>query len=133
MSKNGDIFEKRLIVKHIEVNGTCPITNEAMTLDDLIPVRLANSNAVKPRQLSATSIPGLLQVPLFLESRFCPSLFVFCPFLSSFLFFCSFLYLVFFFFLSFFLYLFFLFLFFFFNFPFLTLSFFRTFKMNGTH
>jgi len=61
VSKNGDIFEKRLIVKHIEANGTCPITNEAMGLEDLIPLRLANSNAVKPRQLSATSVPGLLQ------------------------------------------------------------------------
>jgi len=61
VSKHGDIFEKRLIVKHIEANGTCPITNEAMTLEDLIPIRLANANAVKPRQLSATSVPALLQ------------------------------------------------------------------------
>jgi len=61
VSKNGDIFEKRVILKHIETHGTCPITNEAMSIEDLIPIRVSNSNAVKPRQLSATSIPGLLQ------------------------------------------------------------------------
>jgi pre-mRNA-processing factor 19 len=61
VSKNGDIFEKRLVVKHIETHGTCPITNEALSVDDLIPIRTSNPNAVKPRQLSDASIPGMLQ------------------------------------------------------------------------
>jgi len=61
VTKNGDIFEKRLILKHIETNGTCPITNEPLSPEDLISVRVTNPNAVKPRQLSSTSIPGLLQ------------------------------------------------------------------------
>jgi len=61
VSKNGDIFEKRLVVKHIETHGTCPITNEALSVDDLIPIRTSNPGAVKPRQLSDSSIPGMLQ------------------------------------------------------------------------
>jgi len=61
VSKNGDIFEKRLIIKHLETHGTCPITNEALSVEELIPIRSSNPNGVKPRQLSATSIPGLLQ------------------------------------------------------------------------
>jgi len=61
VSKHGDVFEKRLIVKHLETHGTCPITNEALSVEELIPIRTSNPNAVKPRQLSATSIPGLLQ------------------------------------------------------------------------
>lgn len=78
VSKNGDIFEKRLIVKHLETHGaslfwfgfifsqsgTCPITNEALAVEELIPIRSSNTNAVKPRPLSATSIPGMLQVRL---------------------------------------------------------------------
>lgn len=61
-TKNGDIYEKRLITKHIEAHGVDPITNEALTVDDLVVLRVSNSNGVKPRQVTQSSIPGLLQV-----------------------------------------------------------------------
>lgn len=61
-TKNGDIYEKRLIIKHIEAHGVDPITNEALTAEDLVVLRVSNPNGVKPRQVSQSSIPGLLQV-----------------------------------------------------------------------
>jgi pre-mRNA-processing factor 19 len=64
VTKNGDIYEKRLIVKHIESHGVDPITNEALGLDELVSLRVSNSNGVKPRQISQSSIPGLLPVGL---------------------------------------------------------------------
>jgi pre-mRNA-processing factor 19 len=35
---SGHIFEKRLIEKHIESTGTCPITGRPLNFDDLIEV-----------------------------------------------------------------------------------------------
>jgi pre-mRNA-processing factor 19 len=37
---SGHIFERRLIEKHIQATGKCPITGRNLTLEDLIPVQL---------------------------------------------------------------------------------------------
>lgn len=37
---SGHIYERRLIEKHIESTGTCPITGRPLNLDDLIEVLL---------------------------------------------------------------------------------------------
>uniref|UniRef100_A0A7S0RAF6 Pre-mRNA-processing factor 19 n=1 Tax=Pyramimonas obovata TaxID=1411642 RepID=A0A7S0RAF6_9CHLO len=55
---SGILFEKRLITKHVADEGKCPVTNEPLSADDLLPVK--TSTAVKSRPPSATSIPGLL-------------------------------------------------------------------------
>ncbi len=83
--KSGHVFEKRLVEKHIEMTGKCPITNEDLALTSLIPlqVRLHCSvyrffgacitpaspplcvqvpKVVKPRPPTATSIPGIIQI-----------------------------------------------------------------------
>lgn len=66
------MFEKRLITKYIDEHGTCPVTGEALTVDDLMPVKSQGTNnsvangvpqTVKaPRPVGATSIPGMLQM-----------------------------------------------------------------------
>jgi pre-mRNA-processing factor 19 len=56
--KSGHLFEKRLIEKYIKETGKCPVTQEDLTLEDLLP--LQNSKTVKPRTTAASSIPGLL-------------------------------------------------------------------------
>jgi len=57
--KSGHIFEKRVIEKYLRENdGKDPITHEAMSSEDLLPVKV--NKAVKPRPPTATSIPGLL-------------------------------------------------------------------------
>lgn len=58
--KSGLLFEKRLIERHIEEYGKCPVTKEELTLDDIIPVK--TNKVVKPRPLQAASIPGLLGI-----------------------------------------------------------------------
>lgn len=61
VSKTGYIFERRHVVKHLEVHGTCPITQEPLTVEDLLPVKV-KGKAVKPRVATAASIPGLLSL-----------------------------------------------------------------------
>lgn len=56
--KTGHLFEKRLVERHVEDFGKCPVTGEPLTMDDLMPVK--TNKAVKPRPLQAASIPGLL-------------------------------------------------------------------------
>ncbi|KAK1634932.1 WD40-repeat-containing domain protein [Colletotrichum phormii] len=56
--KSGTVFEKRLIEKYIEENGTEPVTGEALTIEDLLP--LTQSHIVRPRPPTLTSIPALL-------------------------------------------------------------------------
>lgn len=52
------MFEKRLIEKYIQENGTEPGTGEALTTEDLLP--LTQSHIVRPRPPTLTSIPALL-------------------------------------------------------------------------
>ncbi|CRG99842.1 pre-mRNA-processing factor 19, putative [Plasmodium relictum] len=60
VSKTGYIFEKRLIEKHIINYGICPVSGELLTLQDLYPIK--NEKIVKPRPITASSIPGLLSI-----------------------------------------------------------------------
>ncbi|KAL3686766.1 hypothetical protein R1sor_013075 [Riccia sorocarpa] len=56
--KSGLLFERRLVEKHIAENGTCPVTGDSLSTDDLLPIK--TNKAVKPRPLQAASIPGML-------------------------------------------------------------------------
>mmetsp|Transcript_4042 Transcript_4042/g.5619 ORF Transcript_4042/g.5619 Transcript_4042/m.5619 type:complete len:511 (+) Transcript_4042:107-1639(+) len=58
--KSGHIFEKRLILKYLQSESKCPITGNDLGVDDLKP--LQTNKAVKPRPLSATNIPGLINL-----------------------------------------------------------------------
>ncbi|SBT34607.1 pre-mRNA-processing factor 19, putative (PRPF19) [Plasmodium ovale wallikeri] len=60
VSKTGYIFEKRLIEKHIANYGICPVSGEILTLQDLYPLK--SEKMVKPRPITASSIPGLLSI-----------------------------------------------------------------------
>ena len=56
---SGQIFEKRLIIKYLEDNGTDPISQQALAPEDLIDLK--TSPLVKPKPPSATSIPAILK------------------------------------------------------------------------
>ena len=56
----GNVFEKRLVEAYVSENGKDPITNEELSLDDLIELKTART--VKPRPPTLTSIPSLLSV-----------------------------------------------------------------------
>ncbi|XP_074579819.1 pre-mRNA-processing factor 19-like [Curcuma longa] len=56
--RSGLLFERRLIEHHVANHGKCPVTNEELSMDDLVPVK--TNKVAKPRPLQAASIPGLL-------------------------------------------------------------------------
>eukprot|EP01017_Pseudomicrothorax_dubius_P013252 TRINITY_DN1576_c0_g1_i2.p1 TRINITY_DN1576_c0_g1~~TRINITY_DN1576_c0_g1_i2.p1 ORF type:complete len:258 (+),score=58.48 TRINITY_DN1576_c0_g1_i2:166-939(+) len=58
--RSGHVFEKRVITKHIEATGKCPITGQDLSLDDLIPLQI--NKTVKPRPPNAAGVPGLLSL-----------------------------------------------------------------------
>jgi len=58
--KTGHLFEKRLILKYLQSDNKCPITGEELKAEDLISLQVNKS--VKPRPLSATGIPGLINL-----------------------------------------------------------------------
>jgi len=58
---SGHVYEKRLIQKHVKTTGKCPVTDQPLTMENLVDLQLMNK-AVKPRPASATSIPSLLQL-----------------------------------------------------------------------
>ncbi|PPQ92689.1 hypothetical protein CVT25_013996 [Psilocybe cyanescens] len=58
---SGHIYEKRLIVKYINENGTDPTTGEKLEESDLIAVK-ASPNTAAPRPPTHTSIPALLHL-----------------------------------------------------------------------
>lgn len=57
-TKSGYVYERRLIAKHLETSGTEPVTGEACSLDDLLPLR--GPTRVAPRPAAATSVAGIL-------------------------------------------------------------------------
>ncbi|KAF5392480.1 hypothetical protein D9757_002203 [Collybiopsis confluens] len=59
-TKSGKVYERRLIVKYINENGTDPITGEKLEASDLIEIK-ASPETVPPRPPSQSSIPALLQ------------------------------------------------------------------------
>jgi len=58
--KTGHVYEKRLITKHIQSVGKCPVTKEDLTADDLVDMKA--NKAVRPRPATAASIPGMLSM-----------------------------------------------------------------------
>lgn len=56
----GNVFEKRLIEAYISENGKDPVTNEDLTVSDL--VELKSPQIARPRPPTLTSIPSLLSV-----------------------------------------------------------------------
>nr|WJH19494.1 PSO4 [Euglena gracilis] len=58
--KSGHLFERRVVEKYIEQHGKCPVTDEALEKEDLMPVQ--SSRVPKPRPAQASSIPGILSM-----------------------------------------------------------------------
>jgi pre-mRNA-processing factor 19 len=58
--KSGRVFERRLIVKYINENGTDPTSGEQLEEADLLPI-VASPEAAVPRPPTHASIPSLLQ------------------------------------------------------------------------
>jgi pre-mRNA-processing factor 19 len=56
--KSGHVYEKKLVAKVIKDTGLCPMTNEPLSMDDLIDIKNGHINVVKSE--TATSVPGLL-------------------------------------------------------------------------
>ncbi|KAF8168230.1 WD40-repeat-containing domain protein [Crassisporium funariophilum] len=60
-AKSGNVYEKRLIVKYINENGTDPITGDKLEESDLIAIK-ASPGTAAPRPPTHTSIPALLHL-----------------------------------------------------------------------
>ncbi len=58
--KSGHVFERKLIEKYIAAEGKCPVTGEALTVEDLLPI--VTHKLTAPRTAKATSIPSLLAI-----------------------------------------------------------------------
>jgi len=58
--KTGHLFEKRIVEKYLQQHGKCPVTDQELTPEDLLPVQ--SSRVPKPRPAQASSIPGLLSL-----------------------------------------------------------------------
>ena len=56
---SGHLFEKRLILKHLEADAACPVTRAPMSQADLLDV--ASHGAVKPRPVSGASFGETLR------------------------------------------------------------------------
>mmetsp|Transcript_27817 Transcript_27817/g.62625 ORF Transcript_27817/g.62625 Transcript_27817/m.62625 type:complete len:499 (+) Transcript_27817:124-1620(+) len=56
--KTRQVYERRLIEKHVQESGKCPVTKEELAEDDLCEMKV--NKVVKPRPAAATSIPGML-------------------------------------------------------------------------
>lgn len=56
---SGNVFEKRLIEKYIQENGTDPMNGEKLSVEQLIEIK--SPPLVKPRPPTATSIPAILK------------------------------------------------------------------------
>ena len=61
-TKNGDVYERRLIEKHIATTGIDPVTKEPLTVEDLIPLKVVPSPAsIRPKTATQQGIPAMLQ------------------------------------------------------------------------
>jgi len=54
----GHVYEKGVILKHIEKTGRCPITNSTLKESDLMELKV--NPATKPKPLSNSSVSGML-------------------------------------------------------------------------
>eukprot|EP00696_Hemimastix_kukwesjijk_P014994 gnl/Hemi2/3086_TR1091_c0_g1_i1.p1 gnl/Hemi2/3086_TR1091_c0_g1~~gnl/Hemi2/3086_TR1091_c0_g1_i1.p1 ORF type:complete len:483 (+),score=162.10 gnl/Hemi2/3086_TR1091_c0_g1_i1:78-1526(+) len=57
-TKSGHLFERSVIEKHLKETGTCPVTNQPLTIDQLMPIQ--TNPVVKPRNLVGASVPDML-------------------------------------------------------------------------
>ncbi|KAK4472561.1 hypothetical protein MN116_003801 [Schistosoma mekongi] len=57
--RSGHIFERRLIEKYLSENGTDPIDQQPLAVEELIDIKA--SAFVRPKPPSATSIPAILK------------------------------------------------------------------------
>eukprot|EP01128_Nolandella_sp_AFSM9_P010241 TRINITY_DN7049_c0_g1_i1.p1 TRINITY_DN7049_c0_g1~~TRINITY_DN7049_c0_g1_i1.p1 ORF type:complete len:504 (-),score=101.94 TRINITY_DN7049_c0_g1_i1:119-1561(-) len=60
VTPTGDVYSRRTIERHIATNGADPLTHDPLTVEQLVPVKLNNPQAVRPRAATATSVPALL-------------------------------------------------------------------------
>ncbi|EGR29577.1 nucleotide binding ubiquitin-protein ligase, putative, partial [Ichthyophthirius multifiliis] len=59
--KTGHVFQKRIIQKYVQSTGQCPITQQSLSLDDLIPIK--SNQIIKSKTSQKTSsVPQILQV-----------------------------------------------------------------------
>ena len=58
--KTGHIYERSLLEKHLNVTGKCPVTEDNMTMDDIIEVQ-GYQQPSQPKPPSSSSIPVLLK------------------------------------------------------------------------
>lgn len=56
--KTGHVFEKEMIVKHIQSTGQCPVTGGELLLEDLIEVH--GGGVIKPRSASSGNMTDIL-------------------------------------------------------------------------
>jgi pre-mRNA-processing factor 19 len=61
VTRNGDVFERRLVEKYIATNGVDPITKTPLTKEELISIKVKQGATSAPRSTTnGTSIPQLL-------------------------------------------------------------------------
>jgi len=60
ITRTGHVYERSLIAKHLANHHTDPITNEPLSMEELIPVQV--KSVVKPRPTTATSIPSMINL-----------------------------------------------------------------------
>lgn len=53
--KSGHVFEKRMIMKALSVNPTCPVTDQPLTPEDLVNVQKQKINQPRPPSVSSMS------------------------------------------------------------------------------
>ena len=58
--KTGHIYEKSLLEKHLKITGKCPVTEDDMTMDDVVEVK-GYQQPAQPKPPTASSIPVLLK------------------------------------------------------------------------
>lgn len=60
VSRDGYIFERRLIERIISETGLCPITGSPLSMEELRPVHSTSSNTAVP--VDSSSLPGLMDM-----------------------------------------------------------------------
>ena len=60
ISKDGFIFERRLIEQVISESGLCPITKSPLSIEDLRPIMQSSNNKAMP--MDASSVPSLIRM-----------------------------------------------------------------------
>ena len=55
----GHVFERSTIEKHIEINGSCPITGKPMDVSTIVPMKCSVSSISK--QIKSNGVPSMIQ------------------------------------------------------------------------